>query len=151
MHRENARPEEPMTARRLVARSLASLTFVALATPSAAAPAAGPAAAPAAGPAAAPAKAAPSEAPVDDVPWEKRLSEAKQRIVDARVRVAKAEAAYSRARHDRHPRGEALDAIEQEWKDAQRDLREAEVALPELVEQARRAGVAPGVLGPYWD
>jgi len=83
--------------------------------------------------------------------WERRLSHARQRIALARERAAKAEADYSRARHDGHPRGEALDEIKERHDAALTERREAEAALPRLVELARRAGVAPGVLREFWD
>jgi hypothetical protein len=83
--------------------------------------------------------------------WEERLATAQRRIELARERVTAAKAAYSRARHDRNPRGPALATIEQERETAERELRDAEAALPELVEQARREGVPPAVLDPYWE
>lgn len=83
--------------------------------------------------------------------WEGRLAVAQRRIELARERVTAAKAAYSRARHDRNPRGAALATIEQEREGAERELRDAEAALPDLVEQARREGVPPGVLDPYWE
>lgn len=83
--------------------------------------------------------------------WDERLAEARDRISRARLRAAKAEAAYARARHDGHPRGEALAEIEQEWNAAAEELQAARTALPELLEEARRAGVEPGVLRPYRD
>jgi chromosome segregation ATPase len=78
--------------------------------------------------------------------WEARLTEAEQRLASARERAATSESALSRARHRRHPRGEALDALVAAAADARRERAAAEAELPELLEQARRAGVAPGVL-----
>jgi len=83
--------------------------------------------------------------------WDRRLARARQRIEIAHERMAKAEAEYSRARHDQYPRGEALAEIEERHRAAVRELQAAETALPQLVEQARRAGVSPGVLREYWD
>jgi len=83
--------------------------------------------------------------------WHQRLARAAKRIEIAREKAADAEADYSRARHDRNPRGEALAAIQATHAASERELREAESALPRLVEQARRAGVTPGVLRDYWD
>lgn len=83
--------------------------------------------------------------------WSQRLSRARQRIELARERLAAAEAEYARARRDDYPRGDAFEAIEQRKAAAEREQRAAEDALPRLVEQARRAGVAPGVLRDYWD
>jgi hypothetical protein len=83
--------------------------------------------------------------------WSQRLARAARRIEVARERATEAEADYARARHDDYPRGEALAKIESRHRAAQRELEAAEAALPRLVEQARRAGVAPGVLREYWD
>jgi len=83
--------------------------------------------------------------------WGRRLSNAMQRIELATERSEKSEAEYSRARHKHNPRGEALEEIRDKRDAAERELHEAEAALPRLVEQARRAGVEPGVLRDYWD
>jgi hypothetical protein len=81
--------------------------------------------------------------------WQERLARAQQRIELARERADEAEAEYARARHDGYPRGEALSEIKERHHATQRELRMAEEALPRLVEQARRAGVPPGVLRDY--
>jgi len=99
-------------------------------------------------------EAAEEEAPGADgleAYWDRRLDRAHKRIEIARERAETAEAEYSRARHDGHPRGTALLAIEREHAQASKELAAAEAALPRLVEQARRAGVAPGILRAYWD
>ena len=101
-----------------------------------------------AGSEAAPAAAAPDAGADVDAVWRQRLDQARQRIGLARERESAARAAYSRARHDRNPRGDALAAIEEERQAAERELRAAEAALPELVEQARREGAPPAVLDP---
>lgn len=82
--------------------------------------------------------------------WAQQLATAKQRVDAAEQRLAEAEAAYARARHDQYPRGEALAKIERERSDARRDLAAARKELDALVEEARRAGVLPEVLRPYW-
>jgi len=82
--------------------------------------------------------------------WSQRLARAQQRIDLARERVEKTDAAYSRARHDRNPRGGALEEVKERRTAAERELASAEAALPRLVEQARRAGVPAGVLRDYW-
>lgn len=83
--------------------------------------------------------------------WDERLRDAHDRIGRARLRAAKAEAAYSRARHDGHPRGEALAGIKEEWDAAAEELKTARAVFPELLEEARRAGVERGVLRRYED
>jgi hypothetical protein len=90
------------------------------------------------------------EAPSLEAYWGRRLSHAQQRVALARERAEKAEAAYSRARHDGHPRGAALEEIKAKHSAAEVERLDSEAALPKLVEQARRAGVAPGVLSEYW-
>jgi len=83
--------------------------------------------------------------------WGRRLSNAQQRIDVARERAEKADASYSRARHKHNPRGEALEELREKRGAAERELQEAEAALPRLVEQARHAGVEPGIFRDYQD
>jgi chromosome segregation ATPase len=78
--------------------------------------------------------------------WEARLGAAQARIVAAREQVAAKESALTRARHRKHPRGDAFDALVEAADAARTELAEAEAELPELLEQARAAGVDPGVL-----
>lgn len=78
--------------------------------------------------------------------WEARLAEAQARLTTARAQAESSERALGRARHRRYPRGEALDALVVAAEDARTDLAAAEAELPALLEQARRAGVEPGVL-----
>ena len=78
--------------------------------------------------------------------WEARLAEAQARLTTARAQAESSERALGRARHRRYPRGEALDALVAAAEDARADVAAAEAELPALLEQARRAGVEPGVL-----
>lgn len=78
--------------------------------------------------------------------WEARLDEAQARITTARERVATSERALTRARHRKYPRGEALDGLAEAAEQARTALADAEAELPELLDQARAAGVEPGVL-----
>jgi hypothetical protein len=78
--------------------------------------------------------------------WEARLDEAQGRITTARERVATSEQALTRARHRKYPRGEAFDDLVAAAQDARAALTAAEAELPELLDQARAAGVEPGVL-----
>jgi chromosome segregation ATPase len=78
--------------------------------------------------------------------WEARLSEAQARLTTARERVATSERALTRARHRNYPRGEALDELVASAEEARKELAAAEEEFPELLEQARAAGVEPGVL-----
>jgi septal ring factor EnvC (AmiA/AmiB activator) len=81
--------------------------------------------------------------------WAEQLAEAQAEIEASRERLEQAQAKYVRARHDDYPRGEALAELEKEVEEARQALAEAEERLPELVEEARRAGVLPEVLRPY--
>jgi len=87
--------------------------------------------------------------PVDER-WAERLSEAAARIDETRDRLQAAEAALEEAEHEDHPRGEALQAIQDERAAAQAAYERARARLPELVARARDAGVYREVLRPYW-
>jgi uncharacterized protein YlxW (UPF0749 family) len=81
-----------------------------------------------------------------DAKWSARLNQAQMRLDQARQRVVEREAAYSKARHREYPRGAALAEIERDLEQARKDLAAAEHELPDLIEQARLAGVSPAVL-----
>jgi chromosome segregation ATPase len=81
-----------------------------------------------------------------DAKWASRLLDAQVRIDEARQRVVTAKAAVSEARHRRYPRGAALTKIEEERDKAEKELADAEAALPELLERAQAEGVSPTVL-----
>ena len=82
--------------------------------------------------------------------WRRTLLEAQERVAGATQQVALAQQAYRDARK-RNRRGgeraELLDAL----KGAEQELADAEAALPELLDEARRAGVPPGVLQEFED
>ncbi len=99
----------------------------------------------------APPPSAPSAAAAQDEAWAARLTDALAQRDNARNRVIAGEAALSTARHRHHPRGEALEKIEKNLDDARQDLAAAEERFPELIEQARSAGVSPAVLRPFED
>lgn len=81
--------------------------------------------------------------------WAEELATASRRVEASEQRLEQAETAYSRARHENYPRGEALAEIEREFADAKRDLAAAREALEALVEEADDSGVLPEVLRPY--
>jgi hypothetical protein len=97
--------------------------------------------------------AAPGAAEVADpaATWVKQLDAAKARLVAARRQVAELEAARSRAITRNYPRGEARARILSDLDKAQKELDSAQQAFPDLLEQARRAGVPAGVLQSYED
>jgi hypothetical protein len=82
--------------------------------------------------------------------WREMLAQARERVEKAQEEVAAAQQAHRDARKRKRrgaERGELLAAREA----AERELALAEDALPDLVEQARRAGVPPGVLQEFED
>ncbi len=102
------------------------------------------------------ANAAPAEPPAPgaaelsgealDEAWSVRLSDARERRDTALLHLADAQQALSSARHRKRPRGSSLAALEADLARARSARAATEAELPELLEQARRAGVAPGVL-----
>ncbi len=89
------------------------------------------------------------EANAELASWVKKLDGAKLRLEVAQQELDKLTNAKGRGATRRYPRGDAkakyLDSLKQtraEYEDARR-------ALPDLVEEARRAGIALGVLEPY--
>jgi hypothetical protein len=76
--------------------------------------------------------------------WREQLVEAEARIERAQVDAAEAQAAFRQARHRRR-RGDARGELRAEMQAAEQELADAEAALPELLEEARRAGVPAGV------
>jgi hypothetical protein len=92
-----------------------------------------------------------AETQANDAAWTKRLNDAVVRRDRARLRLADAKAAVAEARHRRYPRGAALAELENEREKARAELAEAETALPELIEEARQAGVSPELLLRFED
>jgi hypothetical protein len=86
-----------------------------------------------------------------DAGFRERLAQAERDVGAARMRVTEAEVALRRARHRNYPRGEALVALETALVEAREKQATAEAALPELLEEARRAGVSPAVLRDFED
>jgi hypothetical protein len=71
-------------------------------------------------------------------------------VEDAREQVAVAQRAYRDARKRRRRGAERAELLA-ELENAEQALAEAEAALPTLLEEARRAGVPPGVLREFED
>lgn len=83
--------------------------------------------------------------------WTQRLATAHGELEASRARVVSAQAAVDEARSRHWPLGDALAKLEQQLADAKQKLATEESAWPELLEEARRAGVPAEVLRPYED
>lgn len=81
----------------------------------------------------------------DSSGWSALLANARKRVADARSRLDKADADYTRARNRQYPRGDAHGAITTEREAARREYAEARCALPALLDSARRSGAPPEV------
>jgi malate synthase len=81
--------------------------------------------------------------------WRAKLDEAHAALQDARRRFEAAHDAYADWRQRKYPRGVRKEKLVQEVADAEIALAEAEAAWQALQEDARRAGVPPGVLRDY--
>ncbi len=78
--------------------------------------------------------------------WQRRQLEAIHSVENARGRYRAASAEYQQMRHRRRMRGERKAQVIAEHDAAREALEEAERALAEFNEKARRAGVPPGWL-----
>jgi hypothetical protein len=81
--------------------------------------------------------------------WRARLDEAHVALAEARHRSEAAHDAYADWRQRKYPRGVRKEKLVQEVADAEVALAEAQAAWQALQEDARRAGVPPGVLRDY--
>ncbi len=79
----------------------------------------------------------------------KQLDEARQRIGVAQRSLAQLEDAKGRGASRRYPRGDAKGKYLEDLKLAREEYEAARQALPDAVEDARRAGLPPGLLAPY--
>ena len=79
----------------------------------------------------------------------KQLDDAKQRIDAAQRRLEQLENAKGRGAARRYPRGDAKAKYLEDLKLTRAEYEAARRALPDVVEDARRAGLPPGVLEPY--
>lgn len=83
--------------------------------------------------------------------WTKRLAEARARIDAAERRVAELQGAKERGASRRYPRGTVKGKYLEDLKAARVERDEAQRAFPELLEEARRAGVPNGILSDFED
>jgi hypothetical protein len=81
--------------------------------------------------------------------WIPTLEAGRDKLVAARARVVELEEAVGRSSHRRYPRGEKKAEWLAELAEAREALAEAEAEYPELLEEARRGGVPPGILADY--
>jgi len=97
---------------------------------------------------AAPAVAGPPADAARAEEWSLRLMQEKARIDHARMRLDEANAAYARA-VAKGGGDLVIASFESRRQAAVSELRDAETALPRLLEQARREGVSEEILQPY--
>jgi malate synthase len=81
--------------------------------------------------------------------WRTKLDDGRIAVLEARHRVEAAHDAYADWRQRKVPRGVLKEKLVDEVKDSEAALAEAQAAWEALQEQARRAGVPPGVLRDY--
>ncbi len=100
----------------------------------------------------APATAAASESKETDAEisgWVKKLDDAKLRLEVAQRQLDELENAKGRGAARRYPRGDAKAKYLDDLKNTRTEYEAALRALPDVLEDARRAGIAPGLLEPY--
>ena len=81
--------------------------------------------------------------------WRAKLDEGRAVLLEARQRFEAAHDAYADWRQRKVPRGVRKEKLVREVAEAEVDLAEAQGAWQALQEEARRAGVPPGVLRDY--
>ena len=89
------------------------------------------------------------EADAEIAGWVKKLDDAKQRVEAAQQELDKLTNAKGRGAARRYPRGDAKAKYLEDLKLTREEYEAARRALPDVVEDARRAGIAPGVLERY--
>lgn len=96
--------------------------------------------------AASPAFAADGDTVASPESWVQEVHDAREALVEARVRVDRAVEAYQQVRHRRRQRGELKADVIAELEAAKAALPLAQARLDAALAGARRAGVAPGLL-----
>lgn len=81
--------------------------------------------------------------------WIGTLEDEAKKLRELEKTVAALDAEVSRARSRRYPRGAERERLFAAHERARNDLADARRQLPELLEQARRAGVPQGMLQEY--
>jgi hypothetical protein len=85
----------------------------------------------------------------EDSGWVKKLDDAKLRLDAAQRELEKLSNAKGRGAARRYPRGDAKAKYLEDLENTRLEYEAARSALPDVVEEARRAGIAPGLLEPY--
>ncbi|MCU0670909.1 MAG: hypothetical protein MUF70_16390, partial [Myxococcota bacterium] len=93
--------------------------------------------------------AASTEAEDETAAWMKQLEDARLRLRDASERVDRLENAKGRGAARRYPRGDAKAAYLADLAAARAERDDARRSYPDIVDDARRAGVPPGLLSDY--
>lgn len=81
--------------------------------------------------------------------WVKKLDDARLRLELAQRQLDQLTNAKGRGAARRYPRGDAKAKYLEELEKTRTEYEAARRALPDAVEDARRAGIAPGLLEPY--
>jgi hypothetical protein len=81
--------------------------------------------------------------------WIRTLEQSEQRVKDLRTRVATLQDLIDKSVHRRYPRGAEKAKMIADLAQSKQALAEAEARHPDLLDQARRAGVPPGILSQY--
>jgi len=76
--------------------------------------------------------------------WRVRVIDARDRVRDARAELVAAEFDYANWRQRKQPRGTPKGQVIARIDAAEREVEAAESALPDVVDEARRAGLLPG-------
>lgn len=100
----------------------------------------------------APTSAASDEAQGSDseaVVWTKKLDDAKMRLDLAQRQVDQLGNAKGKGAARRYPRGDAKEKYLDQLAAARDEYDAAQRALPDVIDEARRAGIPPGQLEPY--
>jgi len=84
-------------------------------------------------------------------PWVRTLEKSREQIREERRKVEALQQALEQAVYRRYPRGEEKARIENDLAAAKKSLAEDEAQYPDLVEQARQAGVPARILLDYED
>ena len=95
------------------------------------------------------ASAVADESEEDVAMWVQRLDDAKARLDTSKQQLLSYLSQKSEGAARRYPVGPAKAAYLEGIKESSAEYEAARIALPEVIDEARRGGVVPGVLDPY--